>query len=326
MVSIILVSFNSIRYLPEVFQALKKQTYQNLQIIVIDNNSDVETKTFLKNQSTIELIENTENTGFAIANNQGIERARGDFVLCLNHDVVLEEDYIEKCVRFLRKNEKAGAVSGYIKKWDFNNSMFTEKVDTLGFKIFKNHKVIDQDIIEFDTEGVAPVFGVSAAVAMYRRSAIDELIRISGHFFDGSFESYKEDVDVAYRLLHAGFKSFVLRDAIAYHDRWETGSGRKSVSAEKEARKAKPEFINRLSYQNHLAVLVKNEFILNLLIYAPFIIFFELQKLVFYAVFERSTLRGLFGFMQSLTLTLQKRRDIFKSSRISPADISEWLR
>ncbi len=255
-VSVIMVTFNSIRYLPEVFESLKKQTiFNEIEVIVVDNNSDEKTRQFLRKQD-IQLIENSENSGYVHANNQGIAQARGEYVLCLNHDVILNERYIEECYMFLQKNQNVGSVSGFLKKWDFINSLFTDQVDTLGFKVFKNHKVIDQSEISFNNEGVAEVFGVSAAAAMYSKKAMQEIEQISGSFFDESFGSYKEDVDVAYRLRHAGYTSYVLKNALAYHDRWETGSSNTNVASGMQARNIKSKAVNQMSYRNHLIVLL----------------------------------------------------------------------
>lgn len=324
-VSVIIVTFNSIRYLPQVFRALFSQTVASeMEVIVVDNNSDEETKTFLKKQQ-VKTIFNGDNAGFAKANNQGIAHAEGEYVLCLNHDVILEPDYIEKTIEFMKERRDVGATSGFIKKWDFAYSSFTSTVDTLGFSIFKNHKVIDAHERSFADGKTVEVFGVSAAVATYSRAAIEKLIEISGHFFDDSYGSYKEDVDVAYRLRHAGFRSYVLKNAIAYHDRWETGSGNKSFKTQREARKTKPAFINQMSYANHLITLYKNEFVVNLFKYAPQIILFEFKKLAFIILFEPKTIVGLFTFIKTITLTLKKRRDIFKTTKISSADIVEWL-
>lgn len=325
-VSVIIVTYNSARYLPALFEALKSQTiYSDMEIIVVDNNSDTETKQFLRRQN-IQLIENTENAGFARANNQGIARSRGEYILCLNHDVVLDERYIEECVTFLKTHKEVGSVSGFIKKWDFEHSKFTEIVDTLGFKIFKNHKVIDQNIISFDMEGKAEVFGVSAAVAMYSKHAIDEIQRISGTFFDEDLGSYKEDVDVAYRLRHAGYTSYVIDSARAFHDRWETGSSNADAASGMKARKVKSGAVNQMSYRNHLIVLLKNEYVLNFLLFGVFILIFEIKKFTYLLLFERSTLSGIFSFFKSISLTLKKRHDIFINSKISASGISKWFR
>ena len=71
MVSIILVTYNSERYIKECIGSVFNQSYKNIEVIVIDNNSTDNTKTILKNYTKIKIIENKKNTGFAEANNQG---------------------------------------------------------------------------------------------------------------------------------------------------------------------------------------------------------------------------------------------------------------
>lgn len=323
-VSVVIVTYNSQKYLPYLFESLEKQTiFNDLEIIVVDNASADDTIEFLKPKK-IFLIQNKLNQGFAKANNQGFAKASGEFILCLNQDVILEPDYIERLVGFLLENRKAGAVAGKILKWDFKNKIKTRLVDTLGFKIFKSHQVVDQTTLDFGFELNKEVFGVCAAAAMYRRESLEKIFKISGHFFDPDFSSYKEDVDLAFRFRHAGFKSFIVSQARCYHDRWATGNQKNGLMDKIESRKSRPSLINRWSYRNHLTVLVKNEFLANLFWYLPNIMFFEVRRILFYLLFEPKTVLGLFDFLKSFTLTLAKRRAIFKKTTLQPTDISGW--
>lgn len=327
-VSIVMLTFNSIRYLPFVFDSVFKQTViDDIEFIVVDNASDIKTKRFLRAQKEIVLIENEHNTGFAEGNNIGIERAQGDFILCLNHDVILKPDYIEKLALYMDEHPYVGSASGAIYKWDFKRKKsLTDMVDTLGFRVNRSRKIVDADVFydDADQDGGVEVFGVSAAVAMYRREAVDQLIAVSGHFFDPDFIAYKEDIDVAYRLRHLGFRSFVVKDAIAFHDRWETGSGKKGFKKLKTSRKQK-QFVNELSYKNHLILLFKNEFYSQLFIDGFFILFFEVSKFFYLLIFETRTLKGLFSFFKELPLTLKKRHAIFRKSQVKRDFFADWI-
>lgn len=323
-ISVIIVTFNSARYLPFLFDSLEKQTsYQDLEIIVVDNDSKDGTLDFLRKRNDIKLIENKENKGFAGGNNQGFEIATGKYVFCLNHDVILEQDYVLKLVLFLEENEKAGAVSGRIFKWDFQKKEKTKIVDTFGFKVFKSHKVIDQDSLNFNDEPVKEVFGVSAAAAIYRKTALLKLKKLSGHYFDPDFGSYKEDVDFAFRLRHAGYKSYVHKFARAYHDRWSSGR-QDQLAGVKKSRKKRNPLINTMSYRNHFIVLSKNVFLRDIFWFFPYIFIFEFQKFFFFLIFEPKTILGLFQFIKQLPLTLKKRRDILSKSEVGPNVFYRW--
>ncbi|MBU1167482.1 glycosyltransferase family 2 protein [Patescibacteria group bacterium] len=324
-ISVIILTYNSEKYLRHLFKSLRAQTaFHDLEIIVVDNNSNDHTVAFLEEQTGIQIIKNKENKGFAEANNQGFEMSTGKFVLCLNHDVIMDEDYIERLADFLSRHSECAAVAGKVLKWDFENDKKTDQVDTLGFKIFKSHKVIDQSELVFEENGKAEVFGINAAAGLYRKEALEKVKMISGFYFDPDYGSYKEDVDLAYRLLHAGCKSYVSSTVTAYHDRWETGTQSKQAKPTLDSRNKRNPLVNIMSYQNHLTTLYKNEFASNLFWFYPYIFVFELQKFFYFLFLEPQTLKGLGKFINNLSLTQKKRRAILEKTEIKPKDISRW--
>lgn len=327
-VSVVLLTFNSSKYLPFVFDSLFKQTViDDIEIIVVDNNSDLKTKKILRAQKDIVLIENEKNVGFAEGNNIGIDRAQGDYIFCLNHDVVLKPDYVERVVMYMEDHPYVGSASGAIYKWDFRKKKsLTNIVDTLGFRVARSRKIVDADVFydEPDEDGGVEVFGVSAAVVIYKKEAVQRLISTSGYFFDPDFVAYKEDIDVAYRLRHHGYRSAVVSDAYAFHDRWETGSGNKGLKKIRSSRNQR-QFVNEMSYKNHFVALLKNEFLMQLFVDGFFIIVFEFSKFFYLLFFETRTLKGLFLFIKDLPLTLKKRRAIFSGSQVKRDFFAEWI-
>jgi len=78
---------------------------------VVDNNSEDESVAFIKDKfNWVKLIENTENTGFSKANNQAIALAKGQYILLLNPDTVIEEDTLSKVLAFMDEQPNAGAL------------------------------------------------------------------------------------------------------------------------------------------------------------------------------------------------------------------------
>ena len=110
--SIIIVNYNVKHFLEQCLISVKKALNGiEGEIIVVDNNS-VDGSLFLINEKfkDIVLISNEKNTGFSVANNQGIKIARGENILLLNPDTVVQEDTFVKCLEFLDNHQDAGAL------------------------------------------------------------------------------------------------------------------------------------------------------------------------------------------------------------------------
>ena len=99
MVSITIVTWNSAKYLDECFASILRQDYPELEVIIVDNASDDGTREILKRvDPRWRVIFNDENVGFAAGQNQAIRASRGEWVLCLNPDVVLSPDFVTQLV------------------------------------------------------------------------------------------------------------------------------------------------------------------------------------------------------------------------------------
>ncbi len=334
-VSVIVLCYNAQKYIADCLRTLKNQTYPNLEIIIINNGSQDGSEVILEKlarENNYIFINNSDNLGYARGNNIGIEKAAGDYIMMLNPDVILDRDYILKIVEILDTDSEIGAVSGKILKYRLQdkNIVKTKIIDTKGLKIFRSHRVVEIDANKKDDlilpDEKREVFGISAAAAIYRRKALDDVKAISynKNYLDDDFFIYKEDVDLSWRLRHAGWKIYYIPGALAYHHRWETGSSDVDTGVIKN-RKLKSELVNYYSYRNHFLLIFKNQFLLNLIIFFPAIFLYELKKFIYLLLFERKTIKGLVDFILSLSLTLQKRNAILSKSKLKPSDIRRWF-
>ena len=124
--SVIIVNYNVKHFLEQcLISVIKAMKGIQGEIIVVDNNS-VDGSIDLINQKfkDIVLISNKENTGFSVANNQGIKIAKGENILLLNPDTVVQEDTFTKCLEFLDNNQDAGALG--VKMYDGNGRFLPE--------------------------------------------------------------------------------------------------------------------------------------------------------------------------------------------------------
>ena len=226
-------------------------------------------------------------------------------------------------------------------------SGLTEIIDTMGLKVMRSRRVVDwrtgltyNNVIPDRDRGSRlnsnldsrfrgndkgmEVFGVSGALPIYRRQAIEEVM-FEGAMFDDEFGSYKEDVDLAFRLRSAGWKAYVAPDARAWHDRTAAGPREMSDEAAMKNRKGRPTYVNYYSYRNHLIVLLKNEHRANLAKDWPWIVWYELRKLVFMVLFDRATFKGLRDIWKSRKRIMEKRAAIMANYKVQPEEMRRWF-
>lgn len=342
-----LVTWNGAKYIPYLFASLRAQTFRDWQLCILDNDSRDNTLDLmqreLKNFSIPHTIsKNPFNTGFAGGHNKVYQETNSEYFLLLNQDMYLEPNCLANLVAFLDVRNEVAAVAPRLMKWNFPavkeglEKSFTNQIDALGLKIFRNRRAIEQftQQVWADVEPAIlrvaknpsslEVFGVSGAFPLYRRSAIQAVAFSDGTIFDASYHSYKEDLDLAYRLRSANFQSFVLFDTVAYHDR--SGAGPKAIGdlAALKNKQTHSTWVKYHSYKNHLATLYKNEYWQNCLLDSFFIFWYESKKFVYFLLFDRAVLAGLKELWQGRSELKIKRVAIKNLRKISWRALRKW--
>jgi len=119
MVSITIVTWNSAQHLGECFAAIEHLDYRDLEVIIVDNASTDGTHAILQTaEAKWPVIYNTENVGFAEGQNQAIRASQGEWVLCLNPDVVLSSNFVTQLVWAGEAHPEAGSLCGKLLRWD----------------------------------------------------------------------------------------------------------------------------------------------------------------------------------------------------------------
>ena len=221
--TVIIVNWNSWDILSCCLEKLQQQTFQNFNVLVIDNASDVPAPSeLLSRYRNITLIQNQANLGFAAANNQAI-KLLGDteWVVLLNPDAFAEPDWLELLVDAARKTP--------------DYAMFASRQLQDG-----NQKVLDGDGDVYHISGLVwraghgmpaneaaheprEIFSPCAAAALYRR---DALMSVGG--FDEDFFCYVEDVDLGFRLRLMGYRCLLVPSAVVHHIGSATTGGQRS--------------------------------------------------------------------------------------------------
>jgi GT2 family glycosyltransferase len=324
-ITISLLTWNGERYLPWLLKSLKAQTFSDWKLLVLDNASSDKSLDIVKEECPqAKIIQQKQNVGFAKGHNMLINWSDSDYVLILNQDIILDKDYLEKLITFMEANKKTASCAGKLMHWDFNEGLKTKIVDSFGIKIDRKRAIVDVSQGKQDYKiGNREVFGLSAAATLYRRQALNTVAftQDSGNLehFDEDYFSYKEDIDLAWRLRLWDWENWLVSDTKAYHHRTVSSSG-----ALRERRKVRT-MANKLSYRNHLITLYKNSFMKNYFKDYWYIKFYEFKKFMYLLIFERSTLSGLPEFMKLIPKLKKKRKHIRKHRRVKAVDIYRWF-
>ncbi|MCB0601568.1 MAG: glycosyltransferase [Saprospiraceae bacterium] len=228
--SIVIVNYN-VRYFLEQCLNSVIAASQNLttEIIVVDNASSDDSMAMVHARfPQVQCIANTENAGFARANNQGIMASTGDLVLLLNPDTVLQENTLYNCVEFLRSHPSAGAVG--VRMIDGSGKFLPESKRGLPTpfvafcrfsglaSLFPRSKLFNRYYLGYlDEHKDQEVDVLCGAFMMVRREAINKAGLLDERFF-----MYGEDIDWSYRITQAGFSLHYLASTSIIHYKGES--------------------------------------------------------------------------------------------------------
>lgn len=360
-VSVQLVVHNGAKYIPYLFDSLKSQSFRDFEVIIVDNASTDTTLEVIVNQLhgtdiKYRVIRNAGNSGFALGHNQAYRESKAPYVFLQNVDMCLMPNVLEDLLRFMEEHLNVAAVAPRLMRWDFERTVLasasgksreeaalegrTMMIDSLGLLIFKSRYVEDRghgeewtdDIFSSlmtetsNTHQCQEVFGVSGALPMFRRTHLESVLLPGGYLFDPTYHSYKEDVDLAYRLRNSGFSAYVLYDVVAYHDRTAQAAKKSGLLATLRHKSGQPLFILRHSYTNHLRTLYKNESWQNFLYDVIPILWHECKKFLFFLLIHPSALFFAYkDFVIHFRSTAEARRFIQRQRRVSWKEIRRWF-
>ena len=214
--SIVIVSYNVRHYLEACLQSVCR-ALEGIEgeVFVVDNHSEDDTVHVLKTDYPwVRLIENSENLGFAKANNIAIRQSQGDYVLLLNPDTVVGEQTLRQCLLFMDENPQAGGAGVMMLNTDGSRAPESRRalptpwvscLKMLGFtkRYYMSH-------LSWDEPGRIDV--ISGAFCLLRKEALDQIGLLDEDFF-----MYGEDIDLSYGLLKGGWQNWYLPYTIVHH-------------------------------------------------------------------------------------------------------------
>ena len=230
-VSVIVPVYNRASEVHKCLDALVEQTYpkEQYEIIVVDDYSTDELKSVVEKYPKVQYVLNKLEFSLPAARNMGLTKAKGEIIVFLDDDAIVEKDYIKKIVEAFEKNDGIGGATGRIKdvvihdikkgffgramafyakifgiSGFFANQSGVGRVLKTGFLIsnFERHRELSQ------------VKWLSGCNMSYLRKAIED-----AGLFDTRFDghSYFEDADFSYRVLKKGYTLYAVPDAVVDH-------------------------------------------------------------------------------------------------------------
>lgn len=210
-VSVIIPHWNGIQHLEDCLRALRRQTFESHEIILVDNGSSDGSQEYVRRVfPEVRLIELGENRGFTGACNAGYAAARGEFIILLNNDTEADPRWIETIVETFDRHPLAGSVASKMLLFDQRDHFHTAGDFYRVNGLPGNRGVWQPDRGQYDRE--EPVFGACGGAAAYRSAMVE-----GTGFLDDSFFFSCEDVDLAWRAHLAGWEVRYAPGAIVYH-------------------------------------------------------------------------------------------------------------
>jgi hypothetical protein len=226
LLSIIIVNWNVSDLLIGAIQSiLDNPPSCDFELIVVDNASiDDSLEKLSKHYPKVLTVKNTENIGFGKANNQGIEIAKGEYILLLNPDTVIIGDAIETLIRALNKHPEVGMVGPKLLTKELEpqlggarlsrtfisgillDLLFVGRIPWLGNKIVKSMRY------PYDPDVESYVEVISGAAMLFKRSTIDFVGRFDERFFLAG-----EDIELCDRFWEKGLKILYMPSAKIIH-------------------------------------------------------------------------------------------------------------
>ena len=210
LVSIVVLNYNAGKLLLNCIESIKKSSYQNIEILVVDNissdNSQIECK---KKFPDIKLIQNDENLGYCGGNNEGIKKAEGEFIIILNPDTIVETNWIDELLN-AQKEFGDGLYQPKILSLNEENTIQSTgnmlHIFGFGFARDKGNKVIERK------EEIEKVGYASGTCLFTTRKVLDKIGLLDEFLF-----LYHDDLDLGWRGAQIGINSFYVPKSKIYH-------------------------------------------------------------------------------------------------------------
>ena len=306
LVSILILFWNSEKHLPECLKKLSIQTFNDFEIVIVNNGSSQEGWGELASEKLrIEHLD--KNLGFAVANNIGARLARGNWIALLNADAFPEPDWLENLLKAAERHPDYSAFSS--RQIQYNSPHLLDgagdayHISGLAWRNSYNLLADRHGLEERE------IFSPCAAAALYSR---EEFLSVGG--FDEDYFSYFEDVDLGFRLRLSGAKCLYVPDAVVHHV-GSASTGKRS------------DFSVYYGYRNLIWTFFKDMPSPYFWLFLPL----HISAILFFAIFltlrgqGRAIWKAVFDALRGLPKILAGRKLIQKNIKVKPNEILQVM-
>lgn len=229
--SIVIVNYNTAKLTLECIASIKKYSPKfSFEIIVVDNGSDEKLKLDGKD---VRVIRNDSNTGFAKANNQGIDIAKGKYILLLNSDTKVKPETLDRLVDFAEKTHDAGVVAPRLLNSDgsIQNSVF--RLPTV-WRTIRQYWLGEKGVLDkYAPRGIEVVEEAVMAAYLITPMCLKKVGKLDERYF-----FYFEDFAYARKIKELGLKIYYLPTSEVVH--YHGASGTKIADSANQWRRLVP--------------------------------------------------------------------------------------
>jgi len=299
--SVVVLNWNGKPLLSACLDSLRNQSWEDFEIIVVDNGSVDGSVEFLEEHfPEVRIVRLSHNLGFCKGNNIGIKQAKGEYIVLLNNDAVVDTYWLEELVKALDEHPEVGFCASKMVLYDT-----PYLVDSAGdaYSIAGSARKIGHLDLALKEKYRRPrfVFGACAGAAIYRRSMLEDI-----GLFDEDFFIVQEDVDLSFRAQLKGYKCLYVPTALVYH---RLSATLKTYSTE----------YVYYGHRNLEFVYFKNMPLPLLLLTFPLHVLDVLLSFCFFCAIGKGRvfLRAKWDALKALPRVLRKRREIQRERTVS---------
>lgn len=190
LVDVIIVGYNSEKFIEKCLQSLLKQEFlkKDYMVTFVDNGSTDRTQEIVKSFPEVRLMIIRKNAGFSGGNNFALERCRSKYALLLVHDTIVDKSFIKELVDVMEKDSSIAACGGAEHPYD---------------RTLRTSRKVEEGS------------WIGCGATIFRMDALRQI-----GFFDKNYYMYNEDVDISWRLKFHGWKIYYTPWAIWHHYGW----------------------------------------------------------------------------------------------------------